>query len=807
MPATIQRLTPTTSSWTYTNTPTNIDGIGVTFNRDVDLLGFSMGYCLGGSISDVSIEIREGAHALTSALVASRYIGTVSNTGPSVTDLNFSAPVRLRANTLYTLVLKVPYTTRNISSGNAGVTSFSVTMGGATYTASFTIAEGTNNGTGVTNGQIQRIVVQEPNVAPNAPSNLNPSGTSAVPNVQATLTPSISWSFTDPDAGNSQSAYQVIVKEGATVVHDTGKVASGSTSVVIPAGKLAPDKTYNYTVQTWDNYDAVSPISAVQYFKTTKAPIPTQTAPLGTVGTPGGSSLTPTLTWDYFDADAHAQKSFQVRIKNTGGSVVHDSGVVTSANKSYTVPANVLTAGTTYYWELQVTDSTDMSSGFIGSQYFITNYPPPSMIVMRPAHTIRTITRPIFEAVIGNDVENDSQHFVVQLADDAAFTVNVQERSTKTAVTGWEIKTVSGNYVAMPASGAPASYEGGSVKYKWQEDLFEGKTYYWRMAAIDGATNTRGEWTSIQTNANFIGKIAGSTTANPHIVKIDLSPTFINPSAFSVSWAQNGYDFISKLDGICGSVFTSAVAESGQIAKTMFSFNLIEHVQRTYGTIPGSTTADKVAWLRMNIPNLTFKWWGFGSSATGNKARILGWNDKVKGYFYEAVHTSSNVQVLITNTTTDTKDLFDANGFVHFLVVAEPSDGTTASVINTDYVELQIELKNVSTAIRVGNILQFRAKDPVVTSAPAERIVLTMQSNIANDGTLPASLKVEASNNALDASPTWEDVTSKVNTGNYHDFTNKAKTAANWAVSYRVTIEANDSLGPIEVQGLGISFD
>ncbi|WP_214737388.1 hypothetical protein [Exiguobacterium sp. s162] len=426
--------------------------------------------------------------------------------------------------------------------------------------------------------------------------------------MQATLTPSISWSFTDSDAGDSQSAYQVVVKEGTTIVHNTGKVASGSTSVAIPAGKLAPDKTYNYTVQTWDTSDTASPLSTVQYFKTTKAPVPTQTAPLGTVGTPGGASLTPTLTWDYFDADAHVQKSFQVRIKNTGGTIVHDSGVVTSANKSYTVPASVLNAGTTYYWELQVTDSTNMQSGFIGSQYFITNYPPPALIPVRPVHTVRTITKPIFEATIGNDVENDDQHFVIQVAEDEAFTMNVQERSTKTAVTGWEIKTASGTYVAMPASGAPSTYEGGSVKYKWQTDLIEGKTYYWRMTAIDGATNTRGPYHDIR-------------------------------------------------------------------------------------------------------------------------------------------------------------------------------------------------------SIRVGNVLQFRAKNPVTTSAPAERIVLTVQSTIANDGSVPASLKVEVSNNALDASPTWEDVTSKVNTGNYHNFTNKAKTAANWAVSYRVTIEANDSLGPIEVQGLGISFD
>src|SRR5690606_33806386 len=35
----------------------------------------------------------------------------------------------------------------------------------------------------------------------------------------------------------------------------------------------------------------------------------------------------------------------------------------------------------------------------------------------------------------------------------------------------------------------------------------------------------------------------------------------------------------------------------------------------------------------------------------------------------------------------------DNDGIVHYLAYADPSDGTTPSIINTDYVELEIELK------------------------------------------------------------------------------------------------------------------
>lgn len=110
--------------------------------------------------------------------------------------------------------------------------------------------------------------------------------------------------------------------------------------------------------------------------------------------------------------------------------------------------------------------------------------------------------------------------------------------------------------------------------------------------------------------------------------------------------------------------------------------------------------------------------------------------------------------------------------------------------------------------IRCGNKMEFELSDVIDTgNTAARRILVAMEANIATDGTIPASVKVEVSNNANDVNPTWEDATAEYNDMDYYEFTNTSKTAVDYAVSVRITINANDSLGDIYVDDLGITFD
>ncbi len=88
------------------------------------------------------------------------------------------------------------------------------------------------------------------------------------------------WSFSDPDPGNTQSAYQVQVAtnsgfSGPGTVVDSNKVSSASNSYATGSGKLVYNSTYYWRVRVWDNYDLVSAWASGSNFTTPKHVYPT----------------------------------------------------------------------------------------------------------------------------------------------------------------------------------------------------------------------------------------------------------------------------------------------------------------------------------------------------------------------------------------------------------------------------------------------------------------------------------------------------------------------------------------------------
>lgn len=215
------------------------------------------------------------------------------------------------------------------------------------------------------------------------------------------------------------------------------------------------------------------------------------------------------------------------------------------------------------------------------------------------------------------------------------------------------------------------------------------------------ASLVMGNKITVQSNANFIGKVAGSTTANPHIMATRTTATaLMTPDLQTTELVQSGYTNVQSLDN---ATYSRVSSGNGEIAQVCFKFNLIEHVQRTYGTIPGATTADKITWMKANVKRTTLNWWGFGSSPTGNRASLLWWSGAA--WAASTAHISANVQPLSRNIIESLTSAIDSNGFVHFLAHAEPSDGTTPSIINTDYVELNVELStDIKTNLLLGGV-------------------------------------------------------------------------------------------------------
>ena len=273
------------------------------------------------------------------------------------------------------------------------------------------------------------------------------------------------------------------------------------------------------------------------------------------------------------------------------------------------------------------------------------------------------------------------------------------------AVTGWvQVEATSDLYVVQTFRSTYISPTSPSSLY--QRVLHSNGIWQpWRKITDENSlTNTlMGNKITVQSNANFIGKIQDSTTINPHSARRLPGSTLLVPSSFTLDMPQAELNKIVSLDSQTTSLPNSG---SGVMPQHLFSFNLIEHVQRTYGTIPGATTADKVAWLRTNVNKLTFNWWGFGSSPVGFRAMVKRWSQRDNTYYASVTHTSGSVTKLTNEIPPGSMDAFiDNSGSVHFNAHTDPSDGTTPSIINTDYVELQVELStDIKTNLLLGGV-------------------------------------------------------------------------------------------------------
>ncbi|MCA0754899.1 hypothetical protein KP806_07540 [Paenibacillus sp. N4] len=194
--------------------------------------------------------------------------------------------------------------------------------------------------------------------------------------------------------------------------------------------------------------------------------------------------------------------------------------------------------------------------------------------------------------------------------------------------------------------------------------------------------------------ANFNGKVTGSTTEQPHLALAGSASSLPSPAL-----SENFGGSYSKLFALDAQIQTNTFGGTGNIAFHRFSFNLIEHVTRTYGIpLNTMTTADAVAWLKANVTKLTGNWHGYGSGPAGNKAYFALWRNATSTWATNvASHTSATV-ALITRTTTDATSYIDVNGFIHGLAYADAAT-TTASTINTDFVELEVYMSANSVPI------------------------------------------------------------------------------------------------------------
>jgi hypothetical protein len=189
---------------------------------------------------------------------------------------------------------------------------------------------------------------------------------------------------------------------------------------------------------------------------------------------------------------------------------------------------------------------------------------------------------------------------------------------------------------------------------------------------------------------DFTNKISGSVVENPHVYK-RYAGTVLQPptNAGYVENVQAWYDAIKTLNGI-----TQLYQNTTNLfyASNLFSFNIIEALQRIYGDFvwKGATTLpDKITRANELITKFVPTVYGYGSSPTGNKYLLRSWNGSAWNPSLGTTHTNGTITPLTHNLNTS---YLMSDGIVHVLVNSEVSNGTVASAINTDYVELTISV-------------------------------------------------------------------------------------------------------------------
>lgn len=210
-----------------------------------------------------------------------------------------------------------------------------------------------------------------------------------------------SWEFTDPAPNDSQSAYQVIVVRTDTGanVHDTGKVSSGDTSVVINLDAALKDVPLQWTVTLWDSDDVQGSASSPILFTVVDPPtvVLDQPAEAATVTT-----ALPTFQWTMTVGGSRFQRAFRIIVYPSGNpdGVVADSGWRFTNASIYTFPTQILTNAVTYTAEIHVQDNAGLSA--TDSNSFTTDW-------VEPALADLTVTVDAFKATLSwTDVNLDA---------------------------------------------------------------------------------------------------------------------------------------------------------------------------------------------------------------------------------------------------------------------------------------------------------------------------------------------------------------------------------------------------------------
>jgi hypothetical protein len=179
-------------------------------------------------------------------------------------------------------------------------------------------------------------------------------------------TPTLGWTFTDPDGGDSQSEYQVRVgtASGLSDMWNPGATAGGASSVVYGGSALLDNTDYWFGVRVNDSKEWSLWNETQFHMNSLEAQdLTVQSFADGTVGIMHITDHFPYLNWTFWDGEADSQTQYQVRVGTASGfSDMWNPASQASAATSEIYAGAPLIDGTDYWFGVRVHDGYEWSN-------------------------------------------------------------------------------------------------------------------------------------------------------------------------------------------------------------------------------------------------------------------------------------------------------------------------------------------------------------------------------------------------------------------------------------------------------------
>jgi hypothetical protein len=403
------------------------------------------------------------------------------------------------------------------------------------------------------------------------------------------VTPTFEW---NPSAG--AATYHIQVSTDVSFTNPTINVSGLTSTQYVASPPLANGTLYYWRVRA-TNIGGTSDWSAVWSFSTVPAPPP----PPNLLAPPNGAtgiSLTPGLDW----SDVFGATSYHLQVSTSPGFSTLIIDVSALGVSGYSVPAGVLSGGTTYYWH--VASANVGGEGAYSATFNFTTQQglPAAPQLLTPLDNAVNIPRnPFFD---WNDVASATS-YRIQVATDPGFGSLIINEVTSSSQYQAEVNALLNN-----------------------------TSYYWRV----NATNSTGDgpWSAVRTFMTVSEAPLPPVLVSPpnNATNISLTVTLdwdasASATSYTVQVATNT-NFNSPVVNINVTATQYQIPSGTLIGNTIYYW-------RVSATNPGGTSAYSDTWQFTTIQTLT------------SNLKVY-----LEGFYNGSVQVRDTVKVYLANSTT-----------------------------------------------------------------------------------------------------------------------------------------------------------